>query len=172
MSTDSMTHDHTATASSHGASQASSPTPQVGEGTRAHAADLRARLIVSAPLGILAMLLSMVPAWQFTGWQWVVAAASIPVVTWGAWPFHRAAFAAGRHGSTTMDTLVSLGVISSTLWSWWALLWGGAGMLGMRMHMSLIPRAAHAGHAEIYFEGACMIVVFLLTGRYMEARAR
>jgi len=172
MSTNSVTHDHTATASSHGASQASSPTPQVGEGTRAHAADLRARLIVSAPLGILAMLLSMVPAWQFTGWQWVVAAASIPVVTWGAWPFHRAAFAAGRHGSTTMDTLVSLGVISSTLWSWWALLWGGAGELGMRMHMSLIPRAAHAGHAEIYFEGACMIVVFLLTGRYMEARAR
>ena len=172
MSTDSMTHDHTATASSHGASQASAPTPQVGEGTRTHAADLRRRLIISAPLGILAMLLSMVPAWQFTGWQWVVAAASIPVVTWGAWPFHRAAFAAGRHGSTTMDTLVSLGVISSTLWSWWALLWGGAGMLGMRMQMSLIPRAAHAGHAEIYFEGACMIVVFLLTGRYMEARAR
>ena len=172
MSTDSVTHDHTATASSHGASPASAPTPQVGEGTRAHAADLRRRLIVSAPLGILAMLLSMVPAWQFTGWQWVVAAASIPVVTWGAWPFHRAAFAAGRHGSTTMDTLVSLGVISSTLWSWWALLWGGAGMLGMRMQMSLIPRAAHAGHAEIYFEGACMIVVFLLTGRYLEARAR
>ena len=172
MSTDSVTHDHTATASSHGTSPASAPTPQVGEGTRAHAADLRRRLIVSAPLGILAMLLSMVPAWQFTGWQWVVAAASIPVVTWGAWPFHRAAFAAGRHGSTTMDTLVSLGVISSTLWSWWALLWGGAGMLGMRMQMSLIPRAAHAGHAEIYFEGACMIVVFLLTGRYLEARAR
>ena len=154
------------------ATPASAPSPQVGEGTRAHAADLRRRLIVSAPLGVLAMFLSMVPAWQFTGWQWVVAAASIPVVTWGAWPFHRAAFAAGRHGSTTMDTLVSLGVISSTLWSWWALLWGGAGMLGMRMQMSLIPRAAHAGHAEIYFEGACMIVVFLLTGRYMEARAR
>mgnify|MGYP000915111990 CR=1 FL=1 len=172
MSTNSVTHDHTATASSHGASQASSPTPQVGEGTRAHAADMLRRLIVSAPLGILAAILSMVPAWQFTGWQWVVAAASIPVVTWGAWPFHRAAFAAGRHGSTTMDTLVSLGVIASTLWSWWALLWGGAGMLGMRMHMSLIPRAAHAGHAEIYFEGACMIVVFLLTGRYLEARAR
>ena len=172
MSTDSVTPNRTTTASAHEAPQASAPTPQVGEGTRAHAADLRRRLIISAPLGILAMLLSMVPAWQFTGWQWVVAAASIPVVTWGAWPFHRAAFAAGRHGSTTMDTLVSLGVISSTLWSWWALLWGGAGMLGMRMHMSLIPRAAHGGHAEIYFEGACMIVVFLLTGRYMEARAR
>ena len=172
MSTDSVTTTPAAAPSSPEATPASAPAPQVGEGTRDHAADLRARLIVSAPLGILAMILSMVPAWQFTGWQWVVAVASIPVVTWGAWPFHRAAFAAGRHGSTTMDTLVSLGVISSTLWSWWALLWGGAGELGMRMHMSLIPRAAHAGHAEIYFEGACMIVVFLLTGRYMEARAR
>ena len=172
MSTDSVTTTSAAAPSSLEATPASTPAPQVGEGTRAHAADLRRRLIVCAPLGILAMILSMVPAWQFTGWQWVVAVASIPVVTWGAWPFHRAAFAAGRHGSTTMDTLVSLGVISSTLWSWWALLWGGAGMLGMRMHMSLIPRAAHAGHAEIYFEGACMIVVFLLTGRYLEARAR
>ena len=172
MSTDSVTTTPAVAPSSPEATSASAPTPQVGEGTRAHAAELRRRLIVCAPLGILAMILSMVPAWQFTGWQWVVAVASIPVVTWGAWPFHRAAFAAGRHGSTTMDTLVSLGVISSTLWSWWALLWGGAGMLGMRMHMSLIPRTAHAGHAEIYFEGACMIVVFLLTGRYMEARAR
>ena len=172
MSTDSVTTTPAAAPSSPEAAPASSPTPQVGESTHTHAADMLRRLIVSAPLGILAAILSMVPAWQFTGWQWVVAAASIPVVTWGAWPFHRAAFAAGRHGSTTMDTLVSLGVISSTLWSWWALLWGGAGMLGMRMQMSLIPRAAHAGHAEIYFEGACMIVVFLLTGRYLEARAR
>lgn len=172
MSTDSVTTTPAAAPSSPEATPASAPTPQVGESTHAHAADLRRRLIVSAPLGILATILSMVPAWQFTGWQWVVAAITIPVVTWGAWPFHRAAFAAGRHGSTTMDTLVSLGVIASTLWSWWALLWGGAGMLGMRMQMSLIPRAAHAGHAEIYFEVASTIVVFLLTGRYLEARAR
>nr|WP_314274429.1 heavy metal translocating P-type ATPase [Schaalia odontolytica] len=172
MSTDSVTTTPQAALSSPEAAPASAPTPQVGEGTRAHAADLRRRLIVSAPLGILAAILSMVPAWQFTGWQWVVATITIPVVTWGAWPFHRSAFAAGRHGSTTMDTLVSLGVIASTLWSWWALLWGGAGMLGMRMQMSLIPRAAHAGHAEIYFEVASTIVVFLLTGRYLEARAR
>ena len=172
MSTDSVTATPAATPSSPEATPASSPTPQVGEGTRAHATDMLRRLIVSAPLGILATILSMVPAWQFTGWQWVVAAITIPVVTWGAWPFHRAAFAAGRHGSTTMDTLVSLGVIASTLWSWWALLWGGAGMLGMRMQMSLIPRAAHAGHAEVYFEVASTIVVFLLTGRYLEARAR
>ena len=172
MSTDSVTTTPAAAPSSPEATPASAPAPQVGEGTRAHAADMLRRLIVSAPLGIVATILSMVPAWQFTGWQWVVAAITIPVVTWGAWPFHRAAFAAGRHGSTTMDTLVSLGVIASTLWSWWALLWGGAGMLGMRMHMSLIPRAAHAGSAEIYFEVASTIVVFLLTGRYMEARAR
>ena len=172
MSTNSVTTTPAAAPSSPEATPASSPTPQVGEGTRAHATDMLRRLIVSAPLGILAAILSMVPAWQFTGWQWVVAAITIPVVTWGAWPFHRAAFAAGRHGSTTMDTLVSLGVIASTLWSWWALLWGGAGMLGMRMQMSLIPRAAHAGHAEIYFEVASTIVVFLLTGRYLEARAR
>ena len=172
MSTDSVTTTPAAAPSSPEATPASSPTPQVGEGTRAHAVDMLRRLIVSAPLGIVAAILSMVPAWQFTGWQWVVAAITIPVVTWGAWPFHRAAFAAGRHGSTTMDTLVSLGVIASTLWSWWALLWGGAGMLGMRMQMSLIPRAAHAGHAEIYFEVASTIVVFLLTGRYLEARAR
>lgn len=172
MSTDSVTTTPAAAPSSPEAAPASSPTPQVGESTHAHAADMLRRLIVSAPLGILAAILSMVPAWQFTGWQWVVAAITIPVVTWGAWPFHRAAFSAGRHGSTTMDTLVSLGVIASTLWSWWALLWGGAGMLGMRMQMSLIPRAAHAGHAEIYFEVASTIVVFLLTGRYLEARAR
>ena len=172
MSTNSVTTTPAAAPSSPEATPASSPTPQVGEGTRAHAVDMLRRLIVSAPLGIVAAILSMVPAWQFTGWQWVVAAITIPVVTWGAWPFHRAAFAAGRHGSTTMDTLVSLGVIASTLWSWWALLWGGAGVLGMRMQMSLIPRAAHTGHAEIYFEVASTIVVFLLTGRYLEARAR
>ena len=172
MSTDSVTTTPAAAPSSPEATPASTPAPQVGEGTRAHATDMLRRLIVSAPLGILATILSMVPTWQFTGWQWVVAAITIPVVTWGAWPFHRAAFAAGRHGSTTMDTLVSLGVIASTLWSWWALLWGGAGMLGMRMQMSLIPRAAHAGHAEVYFEVASTIVVFLLTGRYLEARAR
>ena len=172
MSTDSVTTTPAAAPSSPEATPASAPAPQVGEGTRAHATDMLRRLIVSAPLGILATILSMVPAWQFTGWQWVVAAITIPVVTWGAWPFHRAAFAAGRHGSTTMDTLVSLGVIASTLWSWWALLWGGAGMLGMRMQMSLIPRAAHAGHAEVYFEVASTIVVFLLTGRYLEAHAR
>ncbi|ENO18272.1 copper-exporting ATPase [Schaalia cardiffensis F0333] len=146
--------------------------PGVGEGARERADNLEHRLLISAPFAILALVLSMAPPLQFSGWQWVVALASIPVTTWGAWPFHKAAFAAGRHGSTTMDTLVSLGVIASSLWSWWALLFGGAGELGMRMSMTFLPRASQATHAQIYFEGACTIVVFLLTGRWMEARAR
>lgn len=144
----------------------------LGDGLLRRAADLRTRFLVTLPFTIIVLGLSMVPALQFSGWQWIVAFASLPVVIWGAAPFHRAAFQAGRHGSSTMDTLVSLGVIASSLWSWYALIFGGAGMLGMRMHMSLIPARSHATHAEIYFEGACAIVTFLLAGRLMEARTR
>ena len=144
----------------------------LGDGLLRRAADLRNRFLVTLPFTIIVLGLSMVPLLQFPGWQWVVAFASLPVVIWGAAPFHRAAFQAGRHGSSTMDTLVSLGVIASSLWSWYALLFGGAGMIGMRMHMSLIPASSHATHAEIYFEGACAIVTFLLAGRLMEARTR
>ena len=144
----------------------------LGDGLLRRAADLRNRFLVTLPFTVIVLGLSMVPALQFSGWQWVVAFASLPVVIWGAAPFHRAAFQAGRHGSSTMDTLVSLGVIASSLWSWYALVFGGAGMLGMRMQMSLIPARSHATHAEIYFEGACAIVTFLLAGRLMEARTR
>lgn len=145
----------------------------VGEDARRRARSLRTRFLVTLPLGTVIMVLSMVPAWQFPGWQWVVAALTLPVITWGAWPFHKAAFAAARHGSTTMDTLVSLGVTASSAWSYWALFWGGAGHIGMRMNMSLVPRFTHQGtHAELYFEGAAMIVVFLLGGRWAEARTR
>ena len=144
----------------------------LGDGLLRRAADLRTRFLVTLPFTIIVLGLSMVPPLQFPGWQWVVAFASLPVVIWGAAPFHRAAFQAGRHGSSTMDTLVSLGVIASSLWSWYALIFGGAGMIGMRMHMSLIPASSHATHAEIYFEGACAIVTFLLAGRLMEARTR
>ena len=144
----------------------------LGDGLLRRAADLRTRFLVTLPFTIIVLGLSMVPALQFSGWQWIVAFASLPVVIWGAAPFHRAAFQAGRHGSSTMDTLVSLGVIASSLWSWYALIFGGAGMIGMRMHMSLIPARSHATHAEIYFEGACAIVTFLLAGRLMEARTR
>lgn len=137
--------------------------------------DLKHRLIVSAILAAPVVVLSMIPATQFAGWQWVVAALSLPVVTWGAWPFHKAAARAARYGSSTMDTLVSLGVTAASLWSIWALLWGGAGEIGMKMSMSLFPRLAitsETGPAEIYFEVAAVVTAFLLAGRYAESRSR
>ena len=150
-------------------------TPRVGGDASARAQALRTRFFVALPLGIVIMVVSMVQPLQFPGWQWVIAALTLPVVTWCAWPFHKAAFMALRHGSTTMDTLVSLGIIASAGWSYWALLFGGAGEIGMKMSMTLIPRldhSAHSGHAELYFEAAAMIVVFLLAGRWAEARTR
>jgi Cu+-exporting ATPase len=141
--------------------------------TDARGTDLRNRLRVSAVLTVPVLLLSMIPALQFTGWQWVVAALALPVVTWGAWPFHRAAFRAARHRASTMDTLVSIGIIAATGWSLWALLLGGAGELGMTMTPTLWPRAAHEGAApELYFEVAAVVTSFLLAGRYAEHRSR
>lgn len=141
----------------------------------ARGADLRRRLRVAAVLTVPVVVLSMVPATQFRGWQWLVAALALPVATWAAWPFHRAAVRAARHGSSTMDTLVSIGVVAATAWSLWALLLGGAGELGMRMTPTLFP-AAGAGHGtampELYFEVAAVVVTFLLTGRYAEHRSR
>ncbi len=137
------------------------------------AADLKRRFVVSAVLAFPVVLLSMVPPLQFPGWQWLVAALALPVVTWGAWPFHRAAFNAARHGSSTMDTLVSLGVIAASTWSLWALLFGGAGEIGMTMEVSLLPRQAHEGmHPELYFEVAAVVTTFLLAGRWAESRSR
>ena len=130
------------------------------------------RLRVAAVLTVPVVALSMVPALQFTGWQWVVAALALPVVTWGAWPFHTAAFRAARHGASTMDTLVSLGVVAATLWSLWALLLGGAGELGMRMQPTLIPSRDAMGTPELYFEVAAVVTTFLLAGRYAEHRSK
>ena len=137
-------------------------------------ADLRRRLIGAAILTVPVLLLSMIPALQFDAWQWVVTAFALPVVTWAAWPFHRAAARAARHGSSTMDTLVSLGVIAASAWSLWAVLLGGAGEIGMRMEPTLIPRAAAHGMAapELYFEVAAVVTTFLLAGRYAEHRSR
>ncbi|MFE5340113.1 heavy metal translocating P-type ATPase [Isoptericola sp. NPDC056578] len=137
----------------------------------ARGADLRRRLVASAVLTVPVVALSMIPALQFTGWQWLVAAAALPVVTWGAWPFHTAAARAARHGASTMDTLVSLGVIAATLWSVWALTLGGTGELGMRMRPSLIPSES-GGTPELYFEVAAVVTTFLLAGRYAEHRSR
>ncbi|WP_343048258.1 heavy metal translocating P-type ATPase [Cellulomonas humilata] len=136
--------------------------------------DLRSRLRVAAVLTVPVLLISMIPALQFTGWQWVVAALAMPVVTWAAWPFHRAAFRAARHGASTMDTLVSIGIIAATAWSLWALLVGGAGEPGMTMTPTLWPRAAEEGMTvpELYFEVAAVVTTFLLAGRYAEHRSR
>ncbi|MFF2620955.1 heavy metal translocating P-type ATPase [Oerskovia jenensis] len=140
--------------------------------TRDRGADLARRLKVAAVLTLPVVLLSMIPALQFPGWQWVVTALALPVVTWGAWPFHTAAFRAARHGASTMDTLVSIGVIAATLWSLWALLLGGAGEIGMRMSVSLLPSRAHAAMPELYFEVAAVVTTFLLAGRWSEHRSR
>jgi Cu+-exporting ATPase len=116
---------------------------------------LRTRLIGSAVLAIPVLTLSMVMPWQFPGWQWVALALTTPIVTWGGYPFHKAALNSARHGSSTMDTLVSLGTLSAYLWSVVVLLSGGG-----------------HGHAHVYFEVAAAVTVFLLAGRYAEAKAK
>lgn len=142
--------------------------------TDARGTELRGRLRVASVLTVPVLLLSMIPALQFTGWQWVVTALALPVVTWAAWPFHRAAFRAARHGASTMDTLVSIGIIAATGWSLWALLLGGAGELGLSMTPSLWPRDSMGMEEvpELYFEVAAVVTTFLLAGRYAEHRSR
>ncbi|WP_251152279.1 heavy metal translocating P-type ATPase [Cellulosimicrobium sp. Marseille-Q4280] len=142
------------------------------EPTRDRGTDLLRRLRVASVLTVPVLALSMIPALQFPGWQWVVAALALPVVTWAAWPFHRAAFRAARHGASTMDTLVSLGVIAASLWSLWALLLGGAGEIGMRMQPTLVPTRDEMGPPELYLEVAAVVTTFLLAGRYAEHRSR
>jgi Cu+-exporting ATPase len=132
---------------------------------------LRRRLITSAALTIPVVLLSMVPALQFTYWQWVALALTTPVVLWGAWPFHRAALRNARHGTATMDTLISVGVAAAFGWSLYALFFGGAGEPGMTMTWQWTP-SGDAGHAEIYLEVAAGVTTFILAGRYFEAKAK
>jgi Cu+-exporting ATPase len=113
---------------------------------------LLVRLLVSAVLTLPVVLLAMVPAWQADGWQWISLAISVPVVAWGAWPFHTATWVNLRHGSTTMDTLVSLGVLAAFGWSAYVVVTGAAG--------------------HVYLETAAVVTTFLLLGRYLEARSR
>ena len=130
--------------------------------------DLTTRVIGGLALTVPIVVVSMIAELQFPGFQWVVAAAATPVVTWVAWPFHRAAASNLRHGATTMDTLVSLGVTVAYLWSVYALLFTMAGTIGMRMPMELFGFADHA----LYFESAAVVSTFVLLGRYIEARAK
>lgn len=133
-------------------------------------APLRRRLVVSTVLAVPVVALSMVPAFQFPWWQWLALVLAAPVATWGAWPFHRAAALNARHGSATMDTLVSLGIVAAGLWSLWALVFGGAG--GPDMHMTFAFTAPRGAAPEPYLEVAAAVTVFLLAGRYAEGRAK
>lgn len=145
------------------------------EAVRADAARALARrlwtcLALAAPV----VILSMVPAAQFPGWQWLALALTLPVATWGAWPFHRASWLGIRHGGIrgmSMNTLISLGITAALAWSLWSLVFGHAGMIGMRHEMSLdLDRDRAAGH--LYLEVAASVTVFMLAGRLAEARAK
>ncbi|WP_104178283.1 cation-translocating P-type ATPase [Cryobacterium sp. Y50] len=134
-------------------------------------ATLRQRLLVSAALTLPVAALSMIPVLQFTNWQWLALVLAAPVAIWGAWPFHRAAWVNARHGAATMDTLVSVGVLAALGWSLYALFFGMAGMAGMTMSFTFSATPG-GGADEIYLEVASAVTVFILAGRYAEARAK
>jgi Cu+-exporting ATPase len=147
------------------------PAAEAGEAPHDETAPLRRRLIGSAVLSLPVLLLSMIPALQFDHWQWLALQLAVPVVAWGAWPFHRAAWLNLRHGAATMDTLISLGTLAALGWSAVALFFLGAGEPGMRMPFEWVldPDAASD---HIYLEVAAVVTTFLLAGRYFEARAK
>ncbi|CCE74955.1 heavy metal translocating P-type ATPase [Clavibacter nebraskensis] len=159
-----------------GSYPASAPSPTPGPAApaaRRPDADelaLRQRLLVSAVLTVPVFLMAMIPALQFDDWQWLSLALAAPVAVWGAWPFHRSAAVSARHGGVGMDTLVSIGVAAAFLWSLYALFLGDAGEPGMRMTMSLVGEPG-GGSGDVYLEVASAVTVFLLGGRYLEARA-
>jgi Cu+-exporting ATPase len=132
---------------------------------------LRRRLIVAliffVPLSDLSVLVSLFPAYRFTGWQWVLVALTAPVALWAGWPFHRAAIKNARHGACSMDTLVSLGVAAACGWSVYAMF-----RLDRRTGASALQELAHASGGGIYLEVAAAVTTFLLAGRFYEARAR
>ncbi|HSL65439.1 MAG TPA: heavy metal translocating P-type ATPase, partial [Gaiellaceae bacterium] len=131
--------------------------------------ELRRRFVVSAVLAAPVLLLAMVPPLQFDNWQWLSLQLATPVVLWGGWPFHRAAFVNLRHGAATMDTLISVGTLAAWGWSVVALFFLGAGDPGMRMDFEL---SLGARGEEIYLEVAAVVTVLILLGRWLEARAK
>ena len=131
----------------------------------------RNRLMMSATLSLPVVLLAMITALQFDSWQWLSLTLAAPVVLWGAWPFHRAAWANLRHGAATMDTLISVGTLAAFGWSLYALFLGDAGDPSMRHGFSLRPQRG-MGSSQIYLEVAAGVTVFILAGRYFEAKAK
>ncbi|MEU7598746.1 heavy metal translocating P-type ATPase [Streptomyces sp. NPDC039022] len=134
-------------------------------------APLRQRLTVSVLLAVPVILMAMVPALQFTNWQWLSLTLAAPVVAYGAWPFHKAAWTNLRHGTATMDTLVSMGTLAALGWSLWALFFGHAGMPGMTHPFTLTIERGDGG-SNIYLEAAAGVTAFILAGRYFEARSK
>ncbi|WP_063055306.1 heavy metal translocating P-type ATPase [Nocardia salmonicida] len=134
-------------------------------------ASLRTRLIVSALLTVPVIAMAMIPALQFTNWQWLSLTLAAPVVIWGALPFHKAAWTNLKHGTATMDTLVSMGTLAAFGWSLYALFWGTAGTPGMK-HPFELTIARMDGTGSIYLEAAAGVTTFILAGRYFEARSK
>jgi Cu+-exporting ATPase len=132
---------------------------------------LRQRLIGSIVLTVPVIAMAMVPAWQFTYWQWLSLTLAAPVIVWAAWPFHQAAWTNLRHGTATMDTLISMGTTAAFLWSLYALFFGTAGTPGM-VHPFEFTLAPSDGAANIYLEAAAGVTMFILAGRYFEKRSK
>ena len=132
---------------------------------------LRQRLIASTALSVPVIAMAMIPVLQFNYWQWASLTLAAPVIVWAAWPFHRAAWTNLRHGTATMDTLISLGTVSAFLWSLYALFFGTAGTAGMKHPFALALAPSH-GAANIYLEVAAGVTTFILAGRYFEKRSK
>jgi Cu+-exporting ATPase len=147
------------------------PTAPVESDEPDHLLALRERLETSLVCAVPVIAMSMIPALQFPYWQWISLFLTAPVVTWAAWPFHRAALTNLRHGTTTMDTLISLGVTSAFLWSLYALVFGTAGMPGM-VHPFELTISRGDGTGNIYLEVAAGVTTFILAGRFFEARSK
>ncbi|WP_316776266.1 heavy metal translocating P-type ATPase [Streptomyces sasae] len=147
------------------------PSQEAGPDRDPELAALRHRLLVSVLLAAPVVLLAMVPALQFDNWQWLSLTLAAPVVVWGGWQFHRAAWTNARHGAATMDTLVSVGTLAAFGWSLWALFFGDAGMAGMHDEFRFTVSRMD-GASTIYLEVAAGVVALILLGRYLEARSK
>ncbi|WP_328441950.1 heavy metal translocating P-type ATPase [Streptomyces sp. NBC_00444] len=132
---------------------------------------LRQRLLTSVALALPVIAMAMIPALQFENWQWLSLTLAAPVVTYAGWPFHQAALTNARHGAATMDTLISVGTSAAFLWSLWALFFGTAGTPGMT-HPFELTIARGDGAGNIYLEAAAGVTMFILAGRYFEARSK
>ncbi|MBE7954169.1 heavy metal translocating P-type ATPase [Microbacterium oxydans] len=151
--------------------EAKTPAGEVTDASDAELTSLRHRLVASIILTVPVIAMAMIPALQFTSWQWLSLALAGPVIVWAAWPFHKAAWTNLRHGAATMDTLISMGTIAALLWSLYALFFGTAGAPGMT-HPFELTVAPSDGAANIYLEVGAGVTMFILAGRYFEKRSK